>query len=331
MLIYPAQANLGAIQKMPRSYSDDLRCKILLAYEAGEGSLEELAEDFGVSYGYTKKIRQQQRRSGQMERTPQRYPSQSPLDENRRQKLQEWVQAQPDLTLVELQEKLLQEYGLRISLPPIWRALKKLGLRFKKKLYAQEQDQPRVQEARTAFQQEIGQIDPKQLVFLDETGLYLGMTRRYGRAPAGAVVREATPTAHWSTFTLLGALMLSGMVACMTVDAPTDTDIFLTFLRRVLCPKLRKGNVVVLDNLSVHHVAQVREIIEATGAKLLYLPPYSPDLNPIEPCWSKIKQKLRALKAQVVEALDKATSEAVAAVLPTDAKGFFGHCGYRIQ
>ncbi len=132
MLIYPAQANLGEIQKMPRSYSDDLRCKILLAYEAGEGSLEELAEDFGVSYGYTKKIRQQQRRSGRMERTPQRYPSQSPLNESRRQKLQEWVQAQPDLTLVELQEKLLQEYGLRISLPPIWRALKKLGLRFKK-------------------------------------------------------------------------------------------------------------------------------------------------------------------------------------------------------
>src|SRR2546423_11420413 len=90
MLIYPAQANLGAIQKMPRSYSDDLRCKILLAYEAGEGSLEELAEDFGVSYGYTKKIRQQQRRSGQMQCTPQHYPSQSPLDENRRLKVQEW-------------------------------------------------------------------------------------------------------------------------------------------------------------------------------------------------------------------------------------------------
>jgi transposase len=168
-------------------------------------------------------------------------------------------------------------------------------------------------------------------VFLDETGLYLGMTRRYGRAPAGAVVREATPTAHWETFTLLGGITLEGMLACMTVDAPTDTDIFLTFLKRVLCPKLKAGNVVVLDNLSVHHVAQVRETIEATGAKLLYLPPYSPDLNPIEPCWSKIKQKLRGLKAQVVEALDQATSEAVAAILPENVKGFFGHSGYRIQ
>lgn len=174
-------------------------------------------------------------------------------------------------------------------------------------------------------------MDPQQLVFLDETWLHLGMTRTYGRAPVGEVVREATPTRHWSTFTLLGGLTLSGMLACMTVDAPTDTEIFVTFLKRVLGPKLQPGNVVVLDNLSVHHVAQVRETIEATGAKVLYLPPYSPDLNPIEPCWSKIKQKLRAAKARVVEALDKATSEAVAAVLPIDAAGFFGHSGYRIQ
>lgn len=117
---------------MPKPYSDDLRRTILLAYEAGEGTLEELAEDFGVSHGYTKKIRQQQRRSGQMERVPQRYPSQSPLDESRRQKLGEWIQAQPDMTLVEMREKLEQECGLHLSLPPIWRALKKMGLRLKK-------------------------------------------------------------------------------------------------------------------------------------------------------------------------------------------------------
>jgi len=117
----------------------------------------------------------------------------------------------------------------------------------------------------------------------------------------------------------------------MTVEAATDTDIFLTYLQQVLGPKLKAGNVVVMDNLSVHKVARVREIIEAAGAQLLYLPPYSPDLNPIEPCWSKIKQKMRALKARVVEALEKATTEAVQAVSPKDAEGWFGYCGYRIQ
>lgn len=105
---------------------------ILRAYEAGEGTLEELAEDFGVSYGYTKKIRQQQRQSGQMERRRRRYAARSPIDEGRREKIAEWVREQPDLTLVELQEKLQQECRLKISVPPIWRALKKLGLRLKK-------------------------------------------------------------------------------------------------------------------------------------------------------------------------------------------------------
>lgn len=144
-------------------------------------------------------------------------------------------------------------------------------------------------------------------------------------------MREATPAAHWSTFTLLGSLTLSGVLASMTVEAATDTDIFLTYLKQVLGPKLKAGNVVVMDNLSVHKVAPVREIIEATGARVLYLPPYSPDLNPIEPCWSKIKQKVRALKARVVEALEKATTEAVQAVSSNDAEGWFGYCGYRIQ
>jgi transposase len=157
------------------------------------------------------------------------------------------------------------------------------------------------------------------------------MTRAYGRAAAGVIVREATPTAHGSTFTLLGSLTLSGVLASMTIEAATDSDIFLTYVRQVLGPKLKPGNVVVMDNLSAHKVAQVREAIEATGARLLYLPPYSPDLNPIEPCWSKIKQKMRSLKARVVEALEKAITEAVTAVSPSDAQGWFGHCGYRTQ
>lgn len=188
-----------------------------------------------------------------------------------------------------------------------------------------------MQKARAAFQQQISRIDPKQLVFVDETWLNLGMTRSYGRAPAGEVIREGTPNAHWSTFTLLGAITLSGVLACMTVEAATDTDIFVSYVEHVLGPKLRAGHGVVMDNLSVHKVAQVREKIEATGAQILFLPPYSPDLNPIEPCWSKIKQKMRALKARVVEALNKATTEAIATVLPKDAQGWFEHAGYGIQ
>ena len=202
------------------------------------------------------------------------------------------------------------------------------GTALEKKLYAQEQDQERVQQARAAFQQEIQQIDCRQLVFLDETWINLSMTRRYARAESGEIVREATPAAHWSTFTLLGAMTVSGLLACMTIDAATDQEIFLAYLDQVLCPRLQAGHVVVMDNLSSHKVPQVREKIEATGARLLYLPPYSPDLNPIELCWSKAKQKLRTLKARTVEALEQAATEALASILSSDALGWFRHCGY---
>jgi transposase len=123
--------------------------------------------------------------------------------------------------------------------------------------------------------------------------------------------------------TILGALSHTGMLAVMTVEAATDREVFLTYLEEVLCPKLRPGNVVVMDNLSSHKVAGVRERIEQTGATLLYLPPYSPDLNPIEKAWSKLKQKLRAVKARSVEALDQAIEQLIPTLTAQDAQAWF--------
>ena len=146
-------------------------------------------------------------------------------------------------------------------------------------------------------------------MFLDESGVTTEMTRRYGRASRGERVPEGTPAGHWRTLTLLGAMSCDGLVATMTVESPTDGDVFLAYLEQVLCPQLQPGQVVVMDNLGAHKVAGVRERIEATGAELLYLPPYSPDFNPIEPCWAKVKQKLRSLKARTLDALQQAVSE----------------------
>ena len=129
------------------------------------------------------------------------------------------------------------------------------------------------------------------------------MTRLYGRAERGVRVEDAVPGGHWKMLTVLGAMDHTGIVAAMTVEAATDREVFLAYLDRVLCPKLRPGHVVVMDNLSSHKVAGVRERIEACGALLLYLPPYSPDLNPIEKAWSKLKQGLRAAGARSVDAL----------------------------
>src|SRR5665213_587973 len=123
------------------------------------------------------------------------------------------------------------------------------------------------------------------------------MTRRYGRALYGARVDEGVPAGHWRTLTVLGAVSLSGWVAVMSVEAATDGDVFLAYLEHVLCPQLQPGQLVVMDNLGAHKVDGVRELIEQTGASLCYLPPYSPDFNPIEKCWAQMKQKLRSLKS----------------------------------
>ena len=155
------------------------------------------------------------------------------------------------------------------------------------------------------------------------------MTRRYGRAARGERVHDATPAGHWRTLTLLAALSLHGLRAAMTVASPTDGDVFLAYLEQVLGPRLEPGDVVVMDNLAAHKVAGVRSLIEARGARLLYLPPYSPDFNPIEPAWSKIKKWLRAAKARTLPLLEDAVTLAFAAITPENAVGWFGHCGYR--
>ena len=154
------------------------------------------------------------------------------------------------------------------------------------------------------------------------------MTRARGRAPRGTRIAEATPQGHWQVLTTLAALALRGIVGAMTVESATDGDVFLAYPEHVLCPKLQSGDVVVMDNLSAHKVAGVRELIAAYGAVLLYLPPYSPDFNPIEQCWSKIKQILRALKARSAEALEQAVAQALAAITVENAQAWFAHCGY---
>jgi len=149
------------------------------------------------------------------------------------------------------------------------------------------------------------------------------MTRLYARGTGGRRIHEATPGGHWKILTILGAMSLSGMVATMTIEEPTDTDIFLAYVEHLLCPVLKPGDVVVMDNLSAHKAPAVREWIEKAGAEVLYLPPYSPDLNPIEKAWAKLKQLLREVKARSKETLDQAITELLPCITPDNAKAWF--------
>jgi transposase len=163
------------------------------------------------------------------------------------------------------------------------------------------------------------------LIFLDESGVTTSMTRLYGRAPGGRRIHESAPGGHWKILTILGAMSLRGMIATMTAEAATDAEIFLAYVEQVLCPALRPADVVIMDNLSSHKVNGVRETIEKAGAEVLYLPPYSPDLNPIEKAWAKLKQLLRRAKARTREALEKAIAEALKLITEADARAWFRH------
>ena len=157
------------------------------------------------------------------------------------------------------------------------------------------------------------------------------MTRLYARCPGGPRIHETTPDSQWKILTILGAMSTRGMIATMTIEESTDTDIFLAYLDHVLCPQLRPSDLVVMDNLSSHKVKGVRERIEAAGAELLYLPPYSPDLNPIEKAWSKLKLLLRSAKARTREVLDQAITDLLPQITPDNAQAWFRFSGYGVH
>ena len=171
-------------------------------------------------------------------------------------------------------------------------------------------------------------LDPDKLVFLDESGAQTNLARTRGRCREGERLASAVPHGHWKTYTMVGAVRLDGPCAAALVDGPVDADVFRAYVELVLVPALRPGDVVVMDNLQPHKAAGVREAIEAAGATLLYLPPYSPDFNPIENMWSKVKQLLRSAAARTFEALRDAVWAAMDAVTGDDCRGFFAHCGY---
>ena len=166
------------------------------------------------------------------------------------------------------------------------------------------------------------------MIFLDEAGAKTNLTRLRGRAPQGERVHASAPAGHWQTTTIIGSIRLDGSTACMTIEGATDTEIFRAYVRDVLCPTLRPGDVVMMDNLSPHKSDGTSQLIKAAGAEVLFLPAYSPDFNPIEKMWSKIKAFLRAVEARTPPELVAAIGSALATVTPQNALNWFASCGY---
>jgi transposase len=174
-------------------------------------------------------------------------------------------------------------------------------------------------------------MNHRRFIFLDETAVNTAMTPTHGRAPVGERVVDSVPRNYGGQTSIVGALSFGrGLLATMTLTGAVDTLAFDAYLERVLAPRLRKGDVVVLDNLNVHKASRVEEVAARRGAQVIWLPPYSPDFSPIEQCWSKIKTLLRAAKARTREELEKALAEAIELITRADIRGWFKHCGYEV-
>ena len=171
-------------------------------------------------------------------------------------------------------------------------------------------------------------LDPDKLVVVDETWASTNMARRYGRAPAGERLVGAVPHGHWKTTTFIAALRSDRLTAPLVIDGAVTGELFVAYVERVLAPELRPGDVVVMDNLACHKRVGVRRAIEAAGATLLYLPPYSPDLSPIEPAFGKLKGLLRKAARRTLEGLWSFLGEALDAFSPRECRNYFRHCGY---
>jgi transposase len=205
-----------------------------------------------------------------------------------------------------------------------------LACRAKKTLRAQEQERPDIVEARATWCAELAELDPGRLIFLDESGIDTRMARSHARASRGVRAVGKVPWGHWERLTVIGALGLDGVVASMSIAAATNTAVFLAFVEQALIPALRgrPEAIVVMDNLPAHKAERVRAVLEAAKVKYRYLPAYSPDLNPIEPCWSKLKQRLRAKAVRTIEMLEAELGPALATITAQDAQGWFRLCGY---
>ena len=303
---------------MPASYSEDLRRRVVDAVERHEGSIRQVARRFAVSPSFVVRLLHRSREAGTIEPRPHRGGRGPLLAADDLARLDALIHEEPDATREESRARL----GVACSLMTLSRAFRRLRLtREEKTLHAEEQDRPDVQRKRRAFRR-AARLARRRLVFVDESGVTTSMTRAYGLAPIGRRVRAAAP-GGWRTVTLICGLRQTGPTAPMTFEGATDRAAFETYVEDVLAPSLHRGDVVVWDGLRVHKSTAAVAAVEAAGASVLPLPPWSPDLNPIEEMSPKLKGSMRTAAARTTEAVYAAIGSALQGVTAEDARGWF--------
>jgi transposase len=303
--------------------SDDLRLRIHEARPTGE-STAEVAERFAVSTAFVRRLEQRFRLTGSLAPRPGRGGRPAVLA-GRDDELRRAVRDYPDATPAEHRDRL----ELPVSRVTVWRALRRLRLtRKKKSTHAAERDRPDVAAARRDWPAAVAGVAPEDWAFIDETGASTALQRTHGYAPAGERVVAAVPWGGWQVVTFVGALTADGLAAPWALEGALTGAWFLAYVEQVLAPTLRPGMVVVMDNLPCHKVNGVARVIEGAGCRLVYLPPYSPDLNPIENAFAKLRHRLSDWAARTVAGVYAALRDIVPRFDPAECLAYLRHGGY---
>ena len=265
-----------------KPYSRDFRTKIVETRQKTNQSIRQIATRFQVSYSFVSRLFKRYEATASLVPKSHGGGKQPKLNSQQIDLLSQLVEEDNDATLQQLSARLAEKTGIKVSIPTICRLLQRLELTRKKKtLHADEAESERVQKLRSQYWTTIGEVSLKDLVFIDETGANLAMTRRYARAKKGKRAYSKCPFNRGKNISLIGALALSGLLASFTFEGWTNQDVFLTYVKEVLVPQLWTGACVVMDNLPAHKAKAVRKAIESVGARVEFLSPYSPDFNPI--------------------------------------------------
>ena len=311
---------------MARTLSNDLRKRLIKAVEGGL-SARAAGKKLDIAASTATGIVKDWRDRGSFE--PLRIGGyRRPILENEAAFIEKMVTTHPDWSEAEMNAHLREERGIKIHDTTLGRFVRAKGWRYKKTVFATEQAREDVKEARVFWQEWQKTCDPSKLVFLDETGATTNMIRRYGRARGGARCLDDAPGGHWKVMTFIAGLRADGITAPWCLDNAMTGAAFLTYIETQLCPTLKPGDIVIADNLSSHKVAGIRELVEAKGARILYLPPYSPDLNPIEQVFAKLKTLLRKAMARSFDTLWKTIGRLLPLFSKQECRNYFADSGY---
>ncbi|MFG1240250.1 IS630 family transposase [Xanthobacter autotrophicus DSM 597] len=310
---------------MVRPLSTDLRERVVAAVLSGETS-RAVAARFGVAVSSVVKWSQRHRATGSVA-PGQMGGHRKRVLEPHRAFIAERIEQTPSLTLHALKGELAA-HGISVSHDAIWRFLRREGLRFKKTMFALEQARADIARRRQRWRKHQPKLDPSRLVFIDETWIKTNMAPLYGWGQSGKRLRGFAPHGHWKTLTFLGALRADALTAPCVFDGPINGACFRAYVEQVLVPTLKPGDIVIMDNLGSHKSEAVRHLIRAAGARLWFLPPYSPDLNPIEQAFAKIKHWMRKAQKRTIEDTWRHVGELVQAIDPTECANYLKNAGY---